>query len=115
MLLLLQTSAVQFHPEPRTDTNDRLEGSVSVTVTGPMVGPACEALLTVTVYVPTPPTGKMPECAEETDSTGSGPAGCRTRIALLAKSEKKMLPMASTAMLNGYEMLAEAANPPSPE
>ena len=60
------------HPVPAIDASVRPEGTVSVTVTVPLVGPAAALLLTVNVYVaPVCPCVKLPVWALLIDNTGS--------------------------------------------
>jgi hypothetical protein len=49
MSLRVQVAPPQVHPVPAIDTNARPAGTVSLTVTVPLVGPAPAALLTTTV------------------------------------------------------------------
>src|SRR5205807_941929 len=59
------------HPVPLIDTSVSPAGTVSVTVTVPLVGAAATALLTVTEYVaPICPCVKLPLCVLETLTTG---------------------------------------------
>jgi hypothetical protein len=48
-LLVEQVFVVQVHPDPAMDTSVSPDGSVSVTVTVPLVGPALAPLDTVSV------------------------------------------------------------------
>ena len=62
-LLVVHVFVAQVHPVPAIDTNVSPEGTVSVTVTVPLVGPAPAAFDTVTVYVAfCCPCVKFPEC-----------------------------------------------------
>jgi hypothetical protein len=62
---------VQLHPVPLIETSVSPPGTVSVTVTVPVVGPA-PLLVTVTVYAaPVCPCVKLPLCVEVTLSTGA--------------------------------------------
>jgi hypothetical protein len=57
----------QVHPGPAIVTSVKPAGTVSVTVTVPLVGPGEAPLLTVTVYVAAScPGAKLPECVFET-------------------------------------------------
>jgi hypothetical protein len=62
------------HPLPDIDTNVSPDGTVSVTVTVPLVGPAPAALDTTTVYTaPVCPCVKLPLCSFVMDSEGGFP------------------------------------------
>src|ERR1039458_5915093 len=74
----------QLQPFPDIVTSVRLDGSMPVTVTVPLVGPASAALLTVTAKAaPAYPAVKFPEWVDETASRGSVPTGSRIRTTLL--------------------------------
>jgi hypothetical protein len=61
----------QVHPVPAIDTRLKPDGMVSVTVTGPLVGPGVAPFDTVTVYVaPACPWVKFPVCVLMMLSTG---------------------------------------------
>jgi len=60
----------QVQPVPAIETSVSPDGTVSVTVTVPLVGPAPASLLTVTKYVaPVCPCVKLPVCALVTPNT----------------------------------------------
>ena len=59
----MQVLPPQFHPVPDIDTKVSPVGTVSVTVTIPLVGPVAALLLTVMAYVaPVCPCTKKPLC-----------------------------------------------------
>ena len=71
----MQALLVQLHPEPVIDVSVKPFGSVSVTVTVPLVAPAPDAFDTVTVYDPLCPCVKLPLCVDATLSTAVVGAG----------------------------------------
>ena len=61
----------QVHPAPDIDTRVKPDGTVSVTVTVPLVDPALAPLETVTLYVAfCCPAAKLPVCVLAIESEG---------------------------------------------
>jgi hypothetical protein len=68
----VQLALTHSQPLPAIDTSVKPEGTVSVTVTVPIVGPESAASDTVTVYVaPCWPNAKSPTCVFVTLRTGA--------------------------------------------
>src|ERR1035441_8728378 len=100
MSLRVQVAPPQVHPVPAIDTNARPEGTVSLTVTVPLVGPAPAALLTTTEYaLPACPCGKLPLwllAMPNMAGGGAGPSLCAASSAATPRGPSAItVPLAS--------------------
>ena len=79
---LLAAVPGHVHPVPAIDTSVIPDGTVSVTVTVPLAGPAPAAFITVTLYVaPFCPWAKFPVWLFEMLNTGAPGAFVKPKVA----------------------------------